>query len=103
MAGAFTGPRFGGTKDYTEESDLTHSWAPPNITSAKETGRLGIITEDQFVARFRQGGVLPGSPMPWTAYSHLQEVDLRAISMYLKSVPPVKRDNGPVMVPLKKG
>ncbi|MEP6781712.1 MAG: cytochrome C [Gemmatimonadaceae bacterium] len=102
MTGAFTGPRFGGTKNFLEESDPTHSWAPPNITSDKETGRLVIITEDQFVARFHQGRVLPGSPMPWTAYSHLQEDDLRAIYMYLKSVPSVRRDNGPVMLTVQK-
>ena len=102
MTGALTGPRFGGTKGFTETDDLTHSWSPPNITSDPETGRLGKMTEDQFVARFRQGRILPGSPMPWQAFSKLNEEDLRAIYRYLKSVPPVKRDNGPPMVEVKK-
>jgi mono/diheme cytochrome c family protein len=101
MTGALTGPRFGGTTGFTETDDPTHSWAPPNITSDPETGRLGKMTEDQFVARFRQGRVLPGSPMPWQAFSKMNEEDLRAIYQYLKSVPAVKRDNGPVMVNVK--
>jgi hypothetical protein len=46
------------------------------------------MTEDQFVARFRQGRIIPGSPMPWQAFSRLAEDDLRSIYRYLKSVPP---------------
>jgi len=101
MTGALVGPRFGGTKGFTETDDPAHSWSPPNITSDPETGRLGKMTEDQFVARFRQGRILPGSPMPWQAFSKMDEEDLRAIYQYLKTVPPVKRDNGPPMVSVK--
>src|SRR6185295_19130914 len=93
-----TGPRFGGTKDFTEADDPGHSWSPPNITSDPATGRLGRLTEDQFVARFRQGRVIPGSPMPWQAFSRLDEDDLRSIYRYLKTVPPAVRDNGPPAV-----
>lgn len=102
VTGALTGPKFGGTKGFQEADDPTRSWSPPNITSDKETGRLGLLTEDQFVARFRQGRVIPGSPMPWQAFARLSEDDLRSIYRYLKSVPAVKRDNGPVMVTVKK-
>ena len=98
MTGALIGPRFGGTKGFEEPGDPTHSWSPPNITSDPETGRLGKLSEDQFVERFRQGRVIPGSPMPWQAFSKMNEEDLRAIYKYLKTVPPVKRDNGPPMV-----
>jgi mono/diheme cytochrome c family protein len=98
MTGALVGPRFGGTKGFEEPEDPAHSWSPPNITSDPETGRLGKLTEDQFVARFRQGRTLPGSPMPWQAFSKMDEDDLRSIYRYLKSVPAVKRDNGPAMV-----
>src|SRR6185503_17070789 len=62
MTGALVGPRFGGTKDFTEPEDPVHSWSPPNITSNPETGRLGKMNEDQFVARFRQGRLIPNSP-----------------------------------------
>jgi mono/diheme cytochrome c family protein len=98
MTGALTGPRFGGTTGFKESDDPTHSWSPPNITSDPETGRLGKMNEDQFVARFRQGRLIPGSPMPWQAFSRMDEEDLRAIYRYLKSVPAVKRDNGPAVV-----
>ena len=60
------------------------------------------MTEDQFVARFRQGRILPGSPMPWQAFSRMNEEDLRAVYQYLTSMPPVKNDVGPPMVPVKK-
>ena len=102
MSGALTGPRFGGTKGFKEPDDPTHTWSPPNITSDPETGRLGKMSEDQFVARFRQGRVIPGSPMPWQAFSRMNEEDLRAIYRYLESVPPVKRDVGPPVVELGK-
>jgi mono/diheme cytochrome c family protein len=102
MTGALTGPRFGGTTGFTESDDPAHSWSPPNITSDPETGRLGKLTEDQFVARFRQGRVIPGSPMPWQAFSRMADEDLRAIYRYLKTVPPVKRDVGPPVVSVGK-
>jgi mono/diheme cytochrome c family protein len=98
MTGALTGPRFGGTTGFTETDDPGHSWSPPNITSDPETGRLGQLTEDQFVSRFRQGRAIPGSPMPWQGYARLAEDDLRAIYRYLKSVPPVTSDVGPPVV-----
>jgi len=60
------------------------------------------MTEDQFVARFRQGRIIPGSPMPWQAFSQLADDDLRAIYRYLMTVPPVKRDVGPAVVDVKK-
>jgi mono/diheme cytochrome c family protein len=102
MTGALTGPRFGGTKGFREVVDTARSWSPPNITSDPETGRLGKMNEDQFVARFRQGRVIPGSPMPWQAFSRMNEEDLRAIYRYLKSVPAVERDVGPPVVSLGK-
>jgi mono/diheme cytochrome c family protein len=98
MTGALTGPRYGGTKGFKEVVDTARSWSPPNITRDPETGRLGKMTEDQFVARFRQGRLIPGSPMPWQAFSRMSEEDLRAIYRYLETVPAVKRDNGPVVV-----
>ncbi len=102
MTGAMVGPRFGGTKGFTEASDPAHSWSPPNITADPTTGRLGKLTEDQFVARFRQGRLLAGSPMPWQAFSRMDEGDLRSIYQYLKTVPQVTRDNGPPMVDVAK-
>lgn len=95
QTGELSGPRFGGATGFTEVTDPGHVWAPPNITSDPTTGRLGAMSEDQFVTRFRAGRLLPGSPMPWQAFSRMSEEDLRAIYLYLKSVPPVTRDVGP--------
>jgi mono/diheme cytochrome c family protein len=102
MTGELTGPRFGGTTGFTEADDPDHSWSPPNITSDPKTGRLGTMTEDQFVARFRLGRVIPRSPMPWQAFARIAEDDLRAMYRYLKSVPPVTNDVGPAMVLLRE-
>jgi mono/diheme cytochrome c family protein len=102
MTGELTGPRFGGTTGLTEADDPDHSWSPPNITSDPETGRLGRMTEDLFVARFRLGRVIPRSPMPWQAFARIAEDDLRAMYRYLKSVPPVKNDVGPALVLLRE-
>lgn len=101
MTGALTGPRYGGTTGFVESDDPGHSWSPPNITSDPETGRLGPMTEDAFVARFRLGRLIPGSPMPWQAFSQLAEDDLRAIYRFLMTVPPVKNDVGPPVVDLE--
>jgi mono/diheme cytochrome c family protein len=99
--GEFTGPHLGGATDFTEVSDPAHVWAPPNITSDPATGKLGKMSEDEFVTRFRAGRILPGSPMPWQGFSRMAEEDLRAIYQYLKTVPPVVRDVGPAMTEAK--
>jgi mono/diheme cytochrome c family protein len=93
--GQLTGPRFGGSPEFKESADPTHVWAPPNITSDATTGRLGTMTEDEFVDRFRGGRLIPNSPMPWQGFQRMAEQDLRAMYRYLKSVPPVNRDVGP--------
>lgn len=92
--GALVGPRFGGA---TMPDDLNpkRTWAPPNLTSDPTTGRLAQFSEDEFVARFRAGRVIPGSPMPWQGLGRMSEDDLRAIYRYLKTLPPVVRDVGP--------
>ena len=99
--GDLIGPRFGGARVFDDDFDKTRHWAPPNITSDKETGKLGMMTEDQFVARFRQGRIIPNSPMPWQAFSRMSEDDLRSIYRYLTSLPPVHNDVGPPMVQAK--
>jgi mono/diheme cytochrome c family protein len=96
--GTLSGPRFGGNTGFPDDGNPSRTWSPPNITSDPETGRLGRMTEDQFVARFRQGRVLEGSPMPWQAFARMDEDDLRAIYRYLKEVPPAKNDVGPPFV-----
>jgi cytochrome c2 len=101
QTGQLTGPRFGGATGVEEPSDPGHSWSPPNITSDPATGKLGVMTEDEFVTRLRAGRLLPGSPMPWQGLSRLDEDDLRAIYRYLKTVPAVNNDVGPPVTDVK--
>jgi len=70
-------------------------WSPPNITTAARTGRLAHLSEDQFVARFRAGLMLPGSPMPWEHFRRMHEDDLRAVYRYLVTIPATENDPGP--------
>lgn len=85
MTGAYTGPRLAGGTQMETEGAKPIPVVPPNITG-DSTGRTGLWTEDQFVARFRAGERIPGSPMPWVAFSRMSDDDLRAIYRYLRSV-----------------
>lgn len=96
QTGAFIGPPLGGAPNF----EVAHGmrWSPPNITAHPDSGRLGHMTEDEFVTRFRAGRVLPHSPMPWQAFGRMNEDDLRAIYRYIKTVPQSSRDPGQAMV-----
>lgn len=67
-----------------------------NITPDIETG-IGSWTREDFLRRFKNytdydfssGLQNLNTPMPWTAYSGMTEVDINSIYDYLKSVPPV--------------
>lgn len=58
---------------------------PPNLTP-DPSGRLEGWTEQHFINRFRQGRLVPGSPMPWPSYGRMSDLELKAIYRYLKSV-----------------
>ena len=73
----------------------------PNITSDAQTGKLANWTEEEFLQRFRKGKVIHESTMPWGPFSRLADDDLRAIYRFLKTVPPVTNDPGPVLVSVK--
>ena len=65
-----------------------------NLTSDAETG-MGKWKAEEFVAAIKTGKHLGVSrpimpPMPWSAYRHLSEKDLKAIFAYLQSVPAIK-------------
>ena len=64
-----------------------------NLTS-DATG-LGSWTEANFVKALKEGKHLGvgrpiAPPMPWPAYRHATEEDLKAVFAYLRTVPPVK-------------
>lgn len=65
-----------------------------NLTSDPDTG-IGKWREDEFLGAIKTGKHLGVGrpiqpPMPWTAYKHLSDTQLRAIFAYLQTVPPVK-------------
>lgn len=85
VTGAFTGPRLAGGVPMETSATPSIAVTPPNIT-ADSTGRAALWTEDEFLARFRAGERIPGSPMPWVAFRRMSDDDVRAIYRYLKSV-----------------
>lgn len=97
--GSFIGEEYaGGGKFEGEFPGL--ALVPPNITTDEKTGILAKWSEDHFVQRFKLGKVLPQTVMPWGPFSRMDEVELRAIYRYLKSVKPVAKDNGPTVIKL---
>lgn len=64
-----------------------------NLTPDQNTG-FGIWTEEMFVKAMREGKhmgtsrpILP--PMPWMAYRHMTDDDLKAVFAYLKTLPAI--------------
>jgi len=93
--GSFQGPRFAGGTEFPVEDDPKLILVTPNLTPDSATGRIAAWSEDQFVARFRQGPLLPQSNMPWSAFTRMTDGDLRAIFRYLHTLAPVHNDPGP--------
>ena len=100
--GSFTGPKLAGGGTFPVEGEPDKMLVSPNLTPDPKTGRIVSWTEDQFVDRFRAGKVLPKTYMPWGALSRMTEDDLRSVYRYLKSLPPVEHDTGPVIQAKKK-
>jgi mono/diheme cytochrome c family protein len=69
-----------------------------NLTPDPETGHIKDWSVEKFTERFRQGKLMPDSPMPWGPFHHFSDDDLKSIYMYLHTVKPVKHDAGPVIV-----
>jgi hypothetical protein len=66
----------------------------PNLTPDRDTG-LGAWREQDFIAALRTGRhmgagrpILP--PMPWSAYNHYTDADLKALFAYLQSRPAIR-------------
>ena len=84
--------------------DLTAAVGPwgvsftANLTPDNETG-IGTWQPEMFIKAIKTGkhlGVVEGRPilppMPWQALSHLPDEDLKAIFMYLKTLPAIKNN-----------
>jgi mono/diheme cytochrome c family protein len=71
----------------------------PNITSDPDTG-VGRWSDDQLARAIRDGvdadGGLLSPLMPFDAFRHMSDGDVRAVVAYLRSVPKVRQDRKPV-------
>ena len=86
ITGAYTGKPFAGGGPMIEHG-LT--FLPPNLTP-DSSGRIFNWTEEQFINRFRAGRLVPKSPMPWPSFKRMDDVELKAIYKFLKSLEPAK-------------
>ncbi|MCC6721212.1 MAG: c-type cytochrome [Bacteroidia bacterium] len=87
--GEFVGKPFAGGFRMIEEA-RGFSFITPNLTPDKETGVIANWNQKAFIERFRQGPIYEFSPMPWGAFSRLNEIDLKALYRYFQSIEPVK-------------
>lgn len=89
--GKFTGPKLaGGFKMPPDPFTQGYSFISPNLTPHKGTGRIAQWDQAAFVNRFRSGRIVEQSPMPWGAFSRMNDVELIAIYKYLNSIDPVE-------------
>jgi mono/diheme cytochrome c family protein len=93
--GALVGPRFGGGQRMDVAADSSVVFVSANLTPDPRTSLIGRSTEESFIARFKVGETLTGTPMPWGAYSRMTDDDLRSVFRYLRSLPPVAHDTSP--------
>jgi mono/diheme cytochrome c family protein len=99
--GRYVGPEFAGGFEFEPPpagamgSDGKTWFRSPNLTSDAETGILQRFpNKEEWIKRFRQGRVLPGSPMHWGPFSRMTDSDLEAIWVFLKTLPPIKYEVG---------
>jgi mono/diheme cytochrome c family protein len=88
--GAFIGVPFaGGMLFEPDPFSEGRSFVTPNLTPHQETGIMAAWSEDAFVGRMKAGRVHKGSPMPWGAFSRINDMELKAVYRYLQSLKPV--------------
>ncbi len=95
MTGAYVGTPYAGNQPFEvfdEKGNIIKGkhFVTPNLTPETETGRIAVWPQEVFIARFRAGAVIPGTPMPWGSYKNMTDADLAAIYKYLHSLEPVK-------------
>ncbi len=82
MTGAFIGEPFAGGAPMD-------GIVPPNITP-DSSSRIFGWSQENFIARFRMGKLVPGSHMPWNSFKRMSDLELKAIYNYLQTVKPAK-------------
>jgi mono/diheme cytochrome c family protein len=98
MDGSFIGPEYGGGVAMEVEGSPGTVLVSNNITTDPKSGWMHGMDEETFVDRFRGGGPsAEGSHMPWAGYERMSDVDLAALYVFLKELPPVDHDPGPIV------
>ncbi|MBK9271946.1 MAG: cytochrome c [Saprospiraceae bacterium] len=91
--GEYIGKDFAGKAYFPpDEFSEGYSYVSPNLTPHQETGIMAGWTEEQFVNRFKHGRVHKGSPMQWGAFSRMNDVELKALYKFFKSLEPVENN-----------
>ncbi|OQY91039.1 MAG: hypothetical protein B6D38_00135 [Anaerolineae bacterium UTCFX1] len=82
------GPNLNGSKS----PDPTATWISPNLTPG---GELAFWTEEEFINTFRTGITPSGHQlsdnMPWKDYRNFYDDELKAIWLYLQSLPKLEQ------------
>lgn len=91
------GPDFGGGAEFEPMPWADpHTWTRSVNLTPHPTGMLKRIgTREAWLARFRAGRTVAGSPMHWGPFSRMDDEDLGAIWEYLHTVPPVDNPIAP--------
>ncbi|MGN6184766.1 MAG: c-type cytochrome [Thermoanaerobaculia bacterium] len=97
LDGSYLNAKFSGGNTMPSDEDGTKMFVTPNLTPDPQTGRIASWSEEQFVGRFQAGVGQPGSHMPWRSYQRMSTEDLQAIYRYLKTLPPVVNNTGPLL------
>jgi len=88
--GKFIGEPFAGGLIFGPDGMTKYkTFISPNLTPEVNTGLIAEWSETKFIDRFKQGRVHDGTPMPWGSFTHMDEIELKALYRYLHSLKPV--------------
>ncbi|MDW3647294.1 MAG: cytochrome c [Bacteroidia bacterium] len=91
MSGAFIGEDYAGGEVFPQDDIFKgYGFISPNLTFDSETGLMANWTEEHFIERFRAGRVHKNSPMAWGSYANMDELELKAVYKYLRSIEAVQ-------------
>jgi mono/diheme cytochrome c family protein len=98
LTGGYTGEPFAGGAEFDEKAGI---YIPPNLTP-HFTGRIWKWSQEAFIARFRTGKLVEGTPMPWNSFKRMSDDELKAIYKYLQTVKPVNNPTPTTFIPKKE-
>jgi mono/diheme cytochrome c family protein len=89
--GAFIGKDFSGKGVFPPNAfSKGYSFVSPNLTPHPATGVMVNWSEQDYIERFKVGRLHEGTPMPWGAFSRMNEMDMKALYRFFNSIEPVE-------------